>query len=143
MDGACPGCSGGRPTVGRNRALVFGWNTSPHNSDAPANPVWADVLSVQVTCIQRHHAMHSNVQQGFRCYYIKNLLSKKLAVKCLLFIINHKEPLLLKVLKSIQLKTPPARQSHFPKHVPNSLACCLGFVYFFEQFQQPNDQVCL
>ena len=68
VDGACPGSSGGRPTVGRNRALVFGWNTSPHNSDAPANPVWADVLSVQVTCIQRHHAMHSNVQQGFRCY---------------------------------------------------------------------------
>ena len=61
MGGAYPGSSGGRPTVGRNRALVFGWHTSPHNSDAPANPVWAAVLHVQVTC---HPATSCN---AFKC----------------------------------------------------------------------------
>ena len=71
VGGASPGSSCDRPTVGRNRAIVFGWHTSPHISDAPANPVWETILHVQVTCtpfIQRHHAMHSNVQQGFRFY---------------------------------------------------------------------------
>ena len=69
--GACPDSGGGRPTVGRNRTIMFGWHTSPHNSDAPANPVWEADLHFQVSCMpftQRHHAMHSNVQQGFRYY---------------------------------------------------------------------------
>ena len=65
VGGASPGIGGGRPTVGRNWALVFGWHTSPHNSDAPANTVWVDVRHVQVSCMlfTQHHAPHSNVQQ--------------------------------------------------------------------------------
>ena len=51
VGGAYPGSGGGRPSVGRNRPLVFGGNSTPHLSDAPANPVWEDVLSLQVTCM--------------------------------------------------------------------------------------------